>query len=147
MGRANHGFTGRDRVVVGLAGEIGDVDEARRYLVSPASLADAVLEHGGKGAAVKRVQIFFFGQGAQPSGIFGDNAVAHGHLFVEFDAHLEDLAEVLLILVEQFVQRAVANEDHFDVDVDSFRLLRAPAEGIEHFEGLNFQAVVVQRAL
>jgi len=47
---------------------------------------------------------------------------------------LEDFAEVLLILVKQFVQGAVTDEDDFDVDVDGFRLLRAAAKGIKHFE-------------
>ena len=41
----------------------------------------------------------------------------------------------------------VADEDHFDVDFDGFGFERAPAEGIKHFERLNLQPVVIQRAL
>src|SRR6266550_617126 len=79
--------------------------------------------------------------------IFRDDAIAHGHLFVKFDAHLEDFAEVLFILIKQFVKRAIPDEDHFHIDVDGLRLLRAAAEGIKHFERLNLQPVVVQSAL
>ncbi len=147
MRRADHGFTGCRRAVMRLAGQVGDFDEARRDLISSPGLAHAVLEHGGEGSPVKGVQSFLLGQRAQPPRIFRDDAVAHGHFLVEFHAHLENFAKVFFILIQQLVQGAVADEDHFDVDIDGFRLLRASAKGIKHFQRLNLQPVVVQRAL
>ncbi len=145
--RPDHRFPGRGCVVMRLARQVGDLDEARRHLVSSPRLAHAILQHRRECAAVERVQIFFLGQRAQPPRILRDDAVAHRHLFVKFHAHLENLAEVLLVLIQQLVQGAVTDEDHLYVDVDGFRFLRAPAERIKHFQRLNFQPVVVQRAL
>ena len=147
MRRANHGFSGRSRVVMRLARQVGDIDETRRHLVSSAGLTHAVFQHGGEGAPVKGVQTLFLGQRAQPPRIFRNDAVAHGHFFVKFHAHFEDLAKVFFILVKQFVQGTIADENHFHVDVDRLRLLRAAAEGVKHFERLNFQPIVVQGAL
>ena len=144
---ADHGFSCRRRVVVRLARQVSDFNKARRHLVSSPRLAHTVFQHRRKRAAVEGIQIFFFGQRTQTPRIFRDDAVAHGHLLIELHAHFEDFAEVLLVFVQQLVQRAVADEDHLDVDVDGFWLLRASAERIEHFQRLNFQPVVVQRAL
>ena len=132
--------------VVRFSRQIGDIHETRGHLVPPASLAHAVLQHGRKRAAIKRMQILFLAQRAQPPGIFSDYTVAHGHFFVELHAHLENLAKVLFVFVEEFVELPVADEDHFDVDVDGFRLQRASTKGIKHFERLNFQPVVIERA-
>src|SRR6266436_1350836 len=128
VGRADYRFPGGRGVVVRLASQIGDVNEARSHLVSSTRLANAVFQHGGKSAAIEWVQVFFFGQRAQTPRIFSDDAVAHGHFFVEFHAHFENLSEVFLILIEQFVQGAVTDEDDLDVDVDGLGLLSAAAE-------------------
>jgi len=81
-------------------------------------LAHAVFEHGREGAAIEGREAFLFGEAAQAAGVFGDYAVAHGHLFVEFDTHLKDFAEVFFIVVQHFVQFAIADEQNFYVDDD-----------------------------
>jgi len=53
----------------GLARQVGDIDEARRHLVRR-PLTHAVLQHGRERAAVKRVQILFFGQRAQKTAAY-----------------------------------------------------------------------------
>src|SRR5712671_1509830 len=68
------------------------------------------------------------------------------HLFVKLYAHLENFPEIFLILVQQLVQLPVADQNHLHIDLDRFRLQRAPPKRIKHFQRLNLQAVVIQRA-
>ncbi len=95
----------------------------------------------------KREQILFFAKGANSAGVFFDHAVAHGHFFIKLHAHFEDFAEVFLILVEEFVEISVADQNHFHIDLNGLRLQRRHGKRIKRFERLNLQPVVVQRAL
>ncbi len=146
MRGAHRGFTGGCGRVVCLAREIRDIHKASRHFVAASRHAHAVLEDRSERASVEWPQIFFFGKRAKPARIFGDNRVVHRHLFVKLHAHFENFAEVLFVIVKKFVHFAVADQDHFHIDLDGFRLHRAATKWVKHFERLDFQPIVVQGA-
>ena len=103
-----------------------------------------IAAHGG---AVKGQKLLVVAELAQAPAVLADDFVAPLHFFVEFDAHFENLLEVLLVVVEQLVHVAVADQDDFHVHVDRLRLQRRSAEREEHVHGLDFELAVIQRAL
>jgi len=60
-------------------------------------------------------------------------------------AHFENLAEILLVFIEEFVHVAVADQNDFYVDIDWFRVSTPKCQtGKKHLQRLNFEARVVQ---
>src|ERR1051326_2467417 len=144
---ADDGFLRLGGLVIGFARQVRNVNKTGSHFISAASHTDAIFEDGREGSAVERPESLFFGQCAKPASILRNDGIVHSHFFVKLDGHLENLAKVFLVIVEQFVHFAVADQDDLDVDLDGFRLHSTATEGIEHFERLNLKPIVIQGAL
>ena len=129
-----------------LACEVRHIHKSRGNFIAPPCLTYSVFQHGREGSAIKREQIFFFAQRAQAACIFRDDSIAHMHFFVELHADLENFTKIFLVVVQHFVQLAIANQNYFYVELHGFRFQRTAAKGIKHFQRLNFQTAMIQCA-
>src|SRR5439155_26465220 len=142
VGGANDGFAGSVGLIICFAGDVGDVHETRGNFVAAPGSSNAVFQHGGEGAAVKRPKTFLFRECAQPAGVFGDHRIVHGHLFIELHAHLENFAKVFLVIVEQLIHFPVADQNDLNADLDGLGLYATDAEWVEHIHWLNLKTYV-----
>ena len=140
-------FAGLPRDIAGFARQVGQVHETRGDLVAAARQAHAVFDHRRDGGAVEGAKAFVLAEFVQPAAVLADDVVVHLHLFVELDAHLENLLELLFVGVEHFVKIAIADEDDLHSEVDRLGLERRGAEGKKQLHGLDFELGMIQRAL
>ncbi len=92
------------------------------------------------GQRIERAEPLVLAQLVQTAAVLADHVVAHLHLFVEFDAHLDDLFELFFVGVQQFVEIAVPDEDDFHRQIDRPGIrLRRGAEGEEQLHGRDFE--------
>jgi len=72
-------------------------------------------------------------QRTQPARIFGDDAVAHGHLFVNSTRTLKICGSLPHTRKSSSYKERFTDEDDFDVDIDRLRLLALPPKGDKTF--------------
>ena len=94
--------------------------------------AGAEVDHPGDGTAVKRQQLVLAGEGGHHA------RIQHVRVGVALDAvfeigrHLEQLAKVRVVLLQQVVKQPVAKQDDLDVQRDGFGLQRDGADQAVH---------------
>jgi hypothetical protein len=110
--------------------------------------ARAVLDHPRHRAAIERPQLFAPHQGADQARVQQVVVRRALHFVLEVGRHLEQLAELRIVLGEQVIQHAVADQDHLGVERDRLRLQRHGADQAVHLaERLDADLAGGQRAL
>src|SRR5579863_1594764 len=133
--------------VAGFASEVGKFEEPRGDFSAPPGATHPVFENRGDGAAIKRAEMFIIGKLPQAAAVVADHFLAPVHLLVEFDANFENLLEVVLVIVEELIHFAVADENDLHVNVDGLRFQCSGAEREEKVYRLDFELPVIKRSL
>ena len=135
------------RQVRRLAQDVRHIREAGRDPLAVAGEAHRFLHERCHAPTVERQQLLV----ADDLGHEGDE-VGHlrapvRHLAVEVGQHLEDLAELLVELVQHVVEGAVADHDDLDVDVHRFGLEGLPGDREQDVVRADHDAPVTQGTL
>ncbi len=104
-----------------LTHDVVDMRKARGQLALIFHQARAVFDHFAHGADVKVRQFFLFAAIADELRHFLLILRRPGHLHGKIGAHLEQLLELLVVLIQQIVRRWVANQDDLDIERNRFR--------------------------
>ena len=108
--------------------------------------ARAFFQDSGHGGLVERPQAFLVQQAANELAVLAEILVGVGHLRIELRLHLEDLAEILVVVIENLVGLRVTDQDHLDIDIDRLGFQRRNREE-QRIEPLNRDLLVLERPL
>ncbi len=115
------GFAGPE---VGLAHQVGHRLHVGAQPLLVGRLARGVFQQAGHRRAVERLQLVAAGNAGNELGIGLVGFVRPHHLILKVDHHLEQLAELGVILVQLVIEHAVAQQHHLHVERDRLRLQR-----------------------
>ena len=132
VGCAATAMAGLARPVIGLLQQIGHASHVGGQPLRIADQPRAVLDHPRHGAAVEGQQFFLARQRGDQTGIEQMGVGIALNAVFEIRRHLEQLVEIRVVLLQQVIEQAVAEQHDLDIQRHRLRLQRDGADQAVH---------------